>query len=494
MTTDFERRIREGLVAQGYHPPHPARRQRARLGSNAIYVTPPPERVPVELGGAKPRPTAFIRISDEAWEAEAVARAARLAAMSYIRPPVGAKLDAVGLEGRRMPPTERMRGSGRPDQRATVPRPDPDWRPSEPSKPGKLRGRLWALRSALRHVAPDRQRNCGWASVTSGGVGIVATEEGRCRVDGVQTCGSVWAFPCCCARIKTGRAAEIHQMMVEHGHDRAVMMTFTIRHGFGDSLRKMRSGIGEAWRAFTRGAPFKRRMARLGIVGTVRAMEVTHGPNGWHPHLHVLWLLDRPVEESEFVEVDGAQRWFPGDGESMGWIVDRWSRIVAERIAEKHRPSCDRAVIATPLHRASYLSKLGLEMSDPGHKKGRRPGHRTPLQIAADYVATRKKSDAALWRRFCDEMKGARSLTWSRGLKDRHGIAERSDQELAEGEGDPSTTREIARLTPDEWIWLRTRWFQGLPGPVFVCMVAEQQGAKGLRTLLRRLFRERRER
>jgi len=48
--------------------------------------------------------------------------------------------------------------------------------------------------------------------------------------------------------------------------------------------------IRNAWRRTTTGRAGKDFRKLLGIKGTIRALEVTHGQNGFHPHLHVLLL------------------------------------------------------------------------------------------------------------------------------------------------------------------------------------------------------------
>lgn len=59
---------------------------------------------------------------------------------------------------------------------------------------------------------------------------------------------------------------------------------------------------------FRRGAPWDRFKDRLGYAGLIRALELTYGANGWHPHTHELWFVsaDSSVEQEK------------------GFIVERW--------------------------------------------------------------------------------------------------------------------------------------------------------------------------
>ena len=52
----------------------------------------------------------------------------------------------------------------------------------------------------------------------------------------------------------------------------------------------------------------------LGIVGTIRSLEVTCGPNGWHPHLHVLIFAGADVEwVQDGWTPKGRRRMVPGE-------------------------------------------------------------------------------------------------------------------------------------------------------------------------------------
>ena len=401
--------------------------------------------------------------------------------------------------------TGHTSGSGQRLTRAEHARPArDDWTPPGEAAERVTRQRMFGIRQALRKVNRPRIRACGFACLAggNGGVGVVADPEGRCRLTGVQHCGSVWECAVCAMSIKSTRANELARVLEQHGHARAAMLTLTIRHGIGDDLRKLRSALGAMWRRFTRGAPYKRWAARMGIVGYVRALEVTHGRNGWHPHLHVLFLLDRAIPASELLEVDGVSQWMPTtapppprrlaevdehEASDRGWAVARWRRVVLAELGEAHLPDDAIGVALTPCHQARYLSKLGLELSDPGIKKGRRGG-RTPFQIAADWARNPNGRDARLWLRYCDDMRGARQLTWSRGLKARHGIDERTDQECAEE--DEATPQEvtIARLAPVEWEAIRGMWEGGRPAVFHLIRTAEERGARALRRELARLM------
>jgi hypothetical protein len=166
------------------------------------------------------------------------------------------------------------------------------------------------------------------------------------------------------------------------------------------------------------GAPWKRAKAAAGCSGYVRALEVTHGHgNGWHPHLHAIFLLD-----SE----DGAAMF----GE---WLFDVWSR----KVEKTGLGQCERSIwkFERAAHydaAADYVVKGNFDMElTRGHMKVAKGGGRTPWQLLND--ADRGDAHAVmLFREFANAFKGARQVTYSQGLRARYGLAdEQTDEELA---------------------------------------------------------------
>jgi hypothetical protein len=125
---------------------------------------------------------------------------------------------------------------------------------------------------------------------------------------------------------------------------------------------------------------------------------------------------------------------------------------------------------------AEYISKLGLEVSDPGTKRGKGE-HRTPFELAADCIERGAYDDRKTWRAFCDGMRGARQLTWSLGLKAALGVRERTDLELAVDEEPTASDIIMCRLPLETWKRIRVVSVMGTPADFHLLVRIEQEGS-----------------
>lgn len=321
------------------------------------------------------------------------------------------------------------------------------------SPPPKKSGGVLALRYHMRQVAQGATAArgvaiCGSrAAFNADGFPAVSLKieaaSGRAYFSGCVRCSSVWECPVCAPRIMAGRADELRELNEKHtaagGH--MYLATLTLPHDEGDALKPLRKHVARSWGRVTQGAGWKRWRDRLGVVGTVRALEVTHGENGWHPHLHVALYLGRELDADELQEL-------------REWIAQAWRRRITERTEQGRvyrAPSIEHGVSVQPLRGAEYLAKMGLagELTLATSKEGR-SGHRTSWQILRDLtVGARERRDTAddaqLWREFTRAMKGARQLTYSRGLRANYSLGdERQDDEF------PDTQQELETITGSE--------------------------------------------
>lgn len=291
---------------------------------------------------------------------------------------------------------------------------------------------LWDL------AGMDRLRRCGREGVLPGGsVRIRATGAGadrRAGFAGVATCGSVWACPVCSAKVLARRADELAQGVdtwAAQGGSVA-MLTLTMRHHRGQSLDGLWDALTTAWRAVTSSGSWKRTSKAAGVAGYVRVVEVTHGGNGWHVHVHVGLLLDGQVDVQRRASALGNVAWSSWRPALMKAGYDAPIKDSGGLHVAHWQPG------TRPL--ADYFTKnvyeldaqkVALELAR-GDLKAARAGNRTPFRILADVAAYGLVDDVELWQEWERASKGRRQMVWSNGLRDRLGLGvEATDDELA---------------------------------------------------------------
>lgn len=320
---------------------------------------------------------------------------------------------------------------------------------------GQNRGRSdrfrWQRHAAGLLGGRHRVGLCRWSVVSKGaGVDMVSSSYGegpdRVHFEGLQTCGSVWACPCCSARISEKRREELGRLLSwarsKSYHVR--MVTLTCRHGEDDGLAdlmmrlKGRTGNKAKGIKTFRGA--KQRMAddrryrdhvKPHVIGSVTATEVTGGgAHGWHPHMHMILILDQDIELTPMRDAWlGSLRGAGLEGSGRGWDV---------------RPADETG---------QYIAKWGAaeELALSGQKKGRGSG-RTPTQLLAASCDDGDRAAFELWAEYVTAFHGLRQLVWSKGLKALAGIDEIEDEEAAKDQQQDGQ-QETARANIPHHVW-----------------------------------------
>lgn len=265
---------------------------------------------------------------------------------------------------------------------------------------------------------------------------------------GLQTCGSVWRCPVCSAKIAERRRGEIIAAMAAHKAAGGCvnMLTLTAPHQVKDNLADLLQKQAKALNTFWKDRQSKAVFAEMGVIGQIRALEVTHGRksaqnNGWHPHYHVLQFGGACVNLARFDAI-----------QMKDWQVRlylRWAN--ACKLAGLGEPSYAHGLkLDDGSKAAKYVSKWGLEDEmTKGHTKKALHGE-TPFDFLRSYLADKTdKQAAALFMEFATTFKGKRQLHWSAGLKKRFAIGEKTDEELASVQDD--FARVLGTITLDQW-------------------------------------------
>ena len=265
---------------------------------------------------------------------------------------------------------------------------------------------------------------------------------------GLQTCGSVWACPVCSAKIAERRRGEIVAAMAAHkaAGGTVTLLTLTAPHQRADNLGDLLKKQAKALNRFTNDRHVKAAFKAMGIIGQIRALEVTHGRlspsnNGWHPHYHLLQFggigVDlAPLGWLEMLDVEDV-------------LYQRWAN--ACKLAGLGEPSREHGLkLDDGSKAAKYVAKWGLEDEmTKGHTKKALHGE-TPFDfLRAQLADSSDKQAGALFREFAETFKGKRQLLWSTGLKNRYAIGELSDDELSAQMDDEA--RLLGQIRLDQW-------------------------------------------
>jgi plasmid rolling circle replication initiator protein Rep len=253
------------------------------------------------------------------------------------------------------------------------------------------------------------------------------TNKPRGYFTGLQTCGSVWTCPICANRIQETRRQEIALAMkflcAEAQGKQAVMVTFTFPHTVADKLKDLLEKFSKSLMSFKSGKAFVGFKNRYGFEGLIRSLEITRGPNGWHPHTHELFFVDKELEQAEFKE----------------WLQNRWLNVCSKSgLVDINDDDKVDAFIKHSLDvkfncsTSDYLAKfddkanwgVDREIAKASSKNSKKNGMH-PFELA-------HKGYSQLFIEYTEAIKGKAQLFWSRDLKKKVGIVDITDEEISE--------------------------------------------------------------
>lgn len=289
-------------------------------------------------------------------------------------------------------------------------------------------------------VRPPRPARCGWRI----GENVSVHSDGQfAHFSGTERCGSIHACPVCSAVIRSERAREISQAVEAHqaAGGSILFVTLTIRHDRDDSLKQSLDAVLGSWRKLLQGSAWVGSRSRQGaresyrVSGYVRSTEVTYGANGWHPHIHALFFTDDKLSGTE-VEAFGDE------------VHTRWARYVhratgklptREHGIDVQLADDDGQVLGF------YLSKVqdegaskkkkwdaSAELARADVKRGRGGENFVPFELLDSNRPMPLAQCRRLWVEYYESTKGRRAIIWSRGLKARYEVSEKSDEAIIE--------------------------------------------------------------
>lgn len=278
----------------------------------------------------------------------------------------------------------------------------------------------YELQKVARSILPGDHRiqKCHRYSAFGTTYTTIENNGERSRLSGVHTCDCGYACPVCAPKVAMKHAKELAAACTAAYAKgwRVLHITYTLSHHKGESLEKVLSSIADARRKyFLAGRGYQTIKQKAGIEGSARALEVTSGDNGWHPHFHELLFVSGEVYSE--LETDLLQRWM----EAVQKVGGSSSEDHALRMEEGSQSISE------------YLNKFGnlpiegghsveMELSH-GYTKNARKDGKTPFALLD--AASQGDVDAErLFREYAACMAGRALIRWSKGLREALDLSE----------------------------------------------------------------------
>lgn len=338
---------------------------------------------------------------------------------------------------------------------------------------GPLWPRSWMMRGRLRRAQTfPRVARCGFPGGTDPFVALHT--DGSASWEGAYRCESTWLCPVCTTLRRQSAATDIAGGLGGLGGF-AQMLTLTIRHEEGTPLVTALAALDNAWREARHDGTWCRWWKQR-VKATARAVEVTRGRNGWHPHIHLLLVLDEPLERDP---VPGAPGRFVGYERDM--LAERWAKAAARGPAGANwTPTWfDGVHVSAPSHvsretspggtwevAARYVCKAGLEIGGMG--KG---ASSTSLWRIAERASRGDDVARAMWHEVAQATRGRHAMHLDarmRAARDEHARETQDD--------DARETRERVRVPVEvsrALAWAERTWH---PAALRVPLVLASQG------------------
>jgi hypothetical protein len=278
-----------------------------------------------------------------------------------------------------------------------------------------------------------RVRPCGAYVIDKSRLVTIGKAAGKESVfySGLQTCKSVWACPVCSMKISHRRAEEVNHMLtnaIVRDGNIGQFVTLTIPHTVYENLKDLQLIVSNGFRRLTNHPNYVGRTKkgifkpgikqRFGVKGFVRALEVKKKNKGWHPHLHIVFILDN-IEAERIADFSAE-------------IIQLWANIIynnSEKVINQEFGQ-DSKTITGLKGISDYLSKwdIGKELTQSHRKVA--GDSMTPFEIFQYYKQTDNERYLKHFEHYVLSFHNVKQLTFSKDFKKRYlEIEEKTDEQ-----------------------------------------------------------------
>ena len=305
-----------------------------------------------------------------------------------------------------------------------------------------MRSARYSARSFLQSFTSlNRVRSCGHHSHTNRVDfyrGVNAQGFFRSSSRNLISCGSLWACPFCSFSSSAVRSAQISNILSGWkilGYSTS-FATLTVSHNKNTRLDTLWDSLLISYKNFQQGKGYQNLKTKYNIVGSVRAVEATYGKNGWHLHIHLVFMHTTKINISNLSDS----------------VYSRWETVTRANGLQTSKSGFDIRRSFSDSGLSSYLNKnnydLGKELTNTYNKKY--AVSRTPFTILYNLKETnqvdclcvnhetgelisKNKCDICLWRDWEKTSRGKRQLGYS-GKKEIKALLSCLDEDIDKAE------------------------------------------------------------
>lgn len=331
----------------------------------------------------------------------------------------------------------------------------------------------YELQSTVRDLLPGSRCAKCQRSIIPGADSVTMRlgAGGKVTYGNLQRCSSVWTCPYCAPQITEQRKKELNEALYIEAPKLGlypVMVTLTLSHHFGQTLqdllnvlcgtrvsvegRKSKKEIPGARNILLSGRKWQSLATEYGVAGWIHNLEILYSTmgNGWHPHIHMILMLDRVLDGKAATKLQSQLRrmWLPS--------LRKAGKNFGQKITASWEHGCKVTTDAGNI--ADYVSKYGklpantwtvaTEITKAQMK------HRTEgfniwelIALAGDGVG----ESARLVKEYYFATKGRKQLQWSEKLRKRLNVTLESDETVASAEESDDERRIAALIQSDDW-------------------------------------------
>lgn len=328
----------------------------------------------------------------------------------------------------------------------------------------------WALKSVVNKILPtERVSKCMiFRRPVPGGLQDITLSKNpklnKAFYQGLFACGKVWLCPICSAKISEKRKLELKDALTAAKNKNLGIhfVTLTFPHGAGDDLSVITNKLTKSYSKLSNGKysvknQLKKLVPDASIYGFIRALEVTHGKNGFHPHVHMLVFTDIETGSSLLEKV----------------YSDAWKR--ACRLSGLPIPSDEHGcTVQDGSYASDYVGKFGSDKTDSkqnwgledemtkantkqNKQKGLTPWGLLRCALDGDDQDYPPKRSISLFAIYAKAFKNKRQLYWSNGLRRLLVLDDSlSDEDLVDKPDEVEAVK-LADITPEQWKLIRKK-------------------------------------